>query len=180
MTRPVPLDRLLSKKKPLTKTVAVVLDPDLAEEFEDARRLRDTARMRVDRSPKDTEAAFALIESDQKLDELRGRLEAEDAVMMFRFRGIGRVGYEQLVDRHPPSAEQRTKAKSQGYEALAWNPETFPQALVAACLIEPELSFEQVCELWDSADWNQAELQVLLNAAVEVNGTRRTVELGKG
>lgn len=167
-------------KKPLTKTVAVVLDPDLAEEFEEARRTREVAALRSDRDGKDTEAAFQLLEADQKLADLRRRLEAEEAVVHFKFRGIGRHAYEALVDAHPPTPEQRTKAKAGGFEAVAWNYDTFPPALVAACLVAPAMSVDDVAAIWDSADWNQAELQTLLNAAIEVNGTRRTVELGKG
>lgn len=178
--RPLTFDHLVGKKKPLTKTVPVVLDPDLAELHEEARRDRDVAHARVQVRGDDPEAAAQLLDADRRLEELRQQLEDADAIAYFTFRGIGRARYEALVDKHPPTLEQRTKAKATGMGELAWNHDTFPPALVAACVTEPAMTEEQVAQLWASEDWNQAELVTLLNAAIEVNGSRRTVELGKG
>lgn len=178
-SRTTTYDHLIGKKKPLTKTVPIVLDPDLAEEYQEARQARDLVAARASVVKDDTEMAFQLLEADQKLAELRRRMEEEDAVVLFRFRGIGRARFEAMVDHHQPTAEQRAKAKTQGYSTLSWNPETFPPALVAACLVEPDLTEAQVAELWCNPDWNQAELQTLLDTSIEVNAQRRTVELGK-
>lgn len=178
MGRPLTFDHLVGKKKPLTKTVPVVLDPDLAEVYEEARRARDLANARV-QVRDDAEAHAQLLDADRALEEVRQRLEDEGAVAYFKFRGIGRAAYEALVDRHPPTAEQRSQAKSKGLDGQAWNPDTLPQALVAACLVEPKLSADEVDQLWASPNWNQAELAVLLTTAIEVNGTRRTVDMGK-
>jgi len=97
------------------------------------------------------------------------------------FRGIGRARYDALQERHPPTAEQQLKTKQQlgTDDKLAWNPDTFPPALIAACLVEPKLTEEEVQRLWISDEWNQAELATLITTALEVNSTRRTVELGK-
>jgi hypothetical protein len=179
MARPLTYDFLAGKKKPLKKTVVVVLDPDLAETYEEARRERDVAHARVQVASNNPEAHAALLDADQALAVLREQLEEEDAIATFTFRGIGRAAYEGMVDRHRPTPEQRTQAKANGMGELAWNPETLPPALVAACLIESALTEAEVAQLWSSPDWNQAELGVLLNAAIEVNGSRRTVDLGK-
>lgn len=179
MARPITRDFLAGKKKPLTKTVTVVLDPDLAEEYEQLRQQRDMAHARTQVQPDNPEGHAQLLEADAALEACKVRLEEEDAVAYFTFRGIGRAAYEKLVDSHPPTAEQRTKAKAGGMGDLAWNHDTLPPALVAACLVEPQLSYEDVLDLWCSPDWNQAELAVLLNTAIEVNGSRRTVDLGK-
>jgi hypothetical protein len=179
MGRPLTFDHLIGKKKPLTKRVPVVLDPDAAEEYEEARRAADLAHARVQVRPEDPESHAKLLEADAALAALRDRLEDEEAVVYFTFRGIGRAAYEKLVDLHPPTAEQRTKAKAGGLGDIAWNHDTLPPALVAACLIDPQLTDDQVLQLWNDPDWNQAELAQLLNAAIEVNGQRRTVELGK-
>lgn len=185
--RPLTADFLAGKKKPLRKTVPVVLDPDLAEAYEEARRDRDMAQARVQVSPDNPESHAALLDADAKLAALRDQLESEDALAHFTFRGIGRGNYEAIVDKHPPTAEQRTKAKANGLGDLAWNHDTMPPVLVHACLVEvfiggekqPDMTLEEVQGLWDDPDWNQAELGVLLNAAIEVNGSRRVVELGK-
>lgn len=177
--RPVTRDHLVGKKKPLTKRIPIVLDPDLAEEHERARRDRDVAQMRSEANPKDPESAFALIGAEDRLAELRRRLEDEGAIVWFTLRGIGRTRYDALLDAHPPTAEMRLKAKAAGFETASWNWDTFPPALVHACLVDSDLTLEDLQEMWDSDDWNQAELTEILNAAVAVNGTRRTVELGK-
>lgn len=177
--RPATWDHLRSQKKPLTKAVPVVLDPELAEEYEAARRTRDVAYARTQVRPDETEAHAALLDADAALEALRVRLEEEEAVVWFRFRGIGRAAYEALIDTHPATAEQRTKAKASGMGELAWNHATLPPVLVAACLVEPAMTEEQARALWADPNWNQAELATLLTTAIEVNGTRRTVELGK-
>lgn len=178
MGKPLTFDHLIGKKKPLTKTVAAVLDPDLAEVYEEARRDRDMAHARH-QVRDDAESAAQLLDADRRLEELRQQLEDEEAVAYFKFRGIGRARYEALVDRHQPTENQRTKAKASGMGEIAWNHDTFPPALVAACLVDPPLTEEEVAQLWASEDWNQAELVTLLNTAIEVNGSRRTVDLGK-
>lgn len=177
--RPLTYDFLAGKKKPLTKTVVVVLDPEAAEAHEEARRDRDMAQARVSVSPDNPENHAQLLDAQAALDDLEAKLDEDQAIVRFTFRGIGRAGYEAIVDRHPPTQDQRTKAKAGGLGELAWNHDTMPPALVHACLVEPQLTIEEVNQLWSSPDWNQAELGVLLNAAIEVNGSRRTVELGK-
>lgn len=178
--RPLTFDHLIGKKKPLQKKVAVVLDPDLAEAYEEARRAADLAHARVQVRPEDSEAAAQLLEADAALQQLRERLMDEGAVVQFHFRGIGRAAYEKLVDMHPATAEQRMKAKAGGLgDQLAWNPETLPPALVSACCTEPAMTVDQAMQLWNDPNWGQAELGQLVAAAVEVNGQRRTVDLGK-
>lgn len=182
--RPTPLDHLLSRKRPVRKTVTVVLDPELAEDHEEASRAVRVAEVRAEARPSDTEAQAQLWEAQEALRQVEVRLTDEEAVASFTFRSIGRAAYDALVDRFPATAEQRQKAKAQGIldagGVLGWNPETFPPALVAACLVEPKLSEDEVAAVWASEDWNQAELQTLLGAAIEVNGTRRVVDLKKG
>ena len=178
-TRGTPIDHLLSKKKPFTKQVPVVFDPDLGAEFETVRRDRDVAAIRAEANPDDSELAFRLLEADQALAAIRQRLDEEGAVVTFTFRGIGRAAYGKLADAHPPTAEQRAKGKAMNMDTPV-NSETFPPVLIAACLVEPPLTAEEVQALWDDPNWNDAELGALYTAAIEVNGTRRTVDLGKG
>lgn len=159
--------------------MTIALDPDLAEEYSDAKRAQEIAANRATSRPNDTGVQVELFQAEEALAKLEERMRDEDAVASFTFRSVGRAAYDGLVDDHQPTAAQRAKAKSQGVSEIGWNYETFPQALVALCLVEPKLSEDEVCALWQSSEWNQAELNVLLQAAVEVCGTRRTVELGK-
>lgn len=178
MARPLTFDHLRSQKKPVTKTVPVVLDPDLADEYETVRRNRDVTAVRAEARPDDSELAFQLLEADQALAAVTARLEAEEAVVWFTFRGIGRAAYTALAGEHPPTAEQRTKARAQNVDATV-NTDTFPPVLIAACLVDPPMTAEQAALIWDDPNWNDAELGALYGAAIEVNGTRRNIDLLK-
>jgi hypothetical protein len=177
--RPATFDHLVSKKRPVTKTVSIVLDPELADEHAEAKEAQGFAANKAAARPADTDAQVELFRAEQRLEAVEARMRDEDAVADFTFRSVGRAAYDALVGTHQPTASQRAQAKSLGMGEIAWNPDTFPPALVALCLSTPKLTEEEVGALWASDDWNQAELAVLLQAAVEVNGTRRTVDLGK-
>lgn len=175
----VPLDHLLSRKKPITKTVVVALDPELAEAYAEAKLSRDVANTRATARPTDTDVQAELWRCEQALVELEERMVGEEAIAYFTFRCIGRAAYDALVDAHQPTPAQRAEAKARGVGEIAWNPDTFPPALIAACLTEPSLTEADVTSMFNSENWNQAELNDLLQAAAQVNGTRRTVEVGK-
>lgn len=185
--RPPTFDHLVSRKRPNTKVVAIALDPELAEQHAVAKRAQEMAAARAAGSSDDSERYTELWQAEAALAEIEARLRDEDAVAYFTLRSVGRAAYDAVVDTHQPTPAQRAKAKSLGIGEIAWNPDTFPPALVALCLEsveipgrEPEkLTEEQVLAIWADDNWNQAELTTLLNAAAEVNGTRRTVELGK-
>jgi hypothetical protein len=175
----VTYDDLVSRKKPVTKTVTIVLDPVLADEYEDAKRERDVASARAGARPADSDVQARLWEAEETLARLEARLEEERALVRFTFRAIGRAAYDALASLHPPTPAQRAHGKATGQETVV-NEETFPPALVAASLVEPKLSPAEAQALWADDAWNSAELLALFAAAAGVNGTRRTVELGKG
>lgn len=179
--RPATFDHLVGKKKPLQRTIPIVLDPELADEYEIARKDRDLLRTRLELRSDDLEVAARLEQAEKRVAEVEERLTDAEGVVWVTFRGVGRARYDALVEAHPPSAEQQLKAKQQlgTDEKLMWNPDTFPPALIAMSLVEPQLTEVQVLKLWTSEEWNQAELANLLTTAMEVNSTRRTVELGK-
>ena len=179
MTRPATFDHLRSRKKPLMRTTEVVLDAELAERYEEARTEVDVAQIRVNGKPNDPDLALALRAAEAKLAAVRKELQESDAVVRITFRGIGRRAYDDLIAEHPPTLEQLAKAKKEGHQDLGFNVETFPPAIVAASMVEPDLTYEQVLELWNSDDWNQVELGNLFSLAMQVNGTRKTVDLGK-
>lgn len=176
MARPMPLDHLKSRKKPVTKRVPIVLDSDIADAYEEAKAAYEEAK-RLDsvRSTDDTRSA--LVVAEEKLEEARAL--AEENTAEFVLRSIGRKPFELLVDEHPPTEKQKAEAKKAGSE-INWNADTFPPALVAACLVEPQMSADDVLEMWDSPDWNQAELLSLFFGAMDANQNRRMIDLGKG
>ena len=78
------------------------------------------------------------------------------------FQSIGAVAYEKLVAKHPPKAEQRV-------EGASYDINTFAPALIAACSVDPELSYKDAKEIWDSESWSRGDLMVLFMKAVELN-----------
>jgi hypothetical protein len=75
---------------------------------------------------------------------------AGDNVVIFRFRRMGKPEYEELLARHPATAEQRKVQDENNvppYMRKVWNEETFEPDLVQRVLIEPKLSLEEVCEM---------------------------------
>jgi hypothetical protein len=178
MARPATADHLRSKKKRATKVVEVVLDPDAARAVHDAEGKVDQAEAALRVAPDDEAAQQAVWTAKADLDTLRAAAAAADAVVTLTFRSIGHVAYDELVRAHPPVADQVAEAKAAGGD-LNYNALTFPPALVAASLEEPKMTAAEVAELWESPDWNLAELSALFQAAIEVNSRRVTLDLGK-
>lgn len=88
------------------------------------------------------------------------------------FQGIPAHQYDKLVSKYPP----KPKDKKQGF---GYDPDKFGPALVAETCIEPDLSLEDVQEIWESDDWNRGERMQLFMAAIEVCTTGQRVPLSK-
>lgn len=102
--------------------------------------------------------------------------EVRAATMVMRLRALPREGdnsYKVLLAEHPPTKADNEKLqedlddpKAKAVAHMA----TFGPALVAACLIEPEVTVEQATEWW--REWNDGEWNGLVNAARAVNEQR--------
>lgn len=88
----------------------------------------------------------------------------------FKVAALPRKKWHDLLAAHPPTAAQK---KAEGGR-LDFNPETFPGAAIAACLVSPAMTREQV-EVLENGDENgdggltDAQFNVLFNAVVLVN-----------
>ena len=156
-----------------------MLDPDLADEFNEAKSKVELLDMRSRSQPENEELLHELHDAERELARMGAVVEEAEAVVSFRFKGLPPHEYDGLVNDHQPTPEQRKKAKAAG-DVATFNEDTFPQALVAACLDDPKLSLDEVQALWKDENWNSAELQALFVAALQVNSSRRTVDLPKG
>lgn len=176
MARPATLDHLRSAKKPVTKTVVIALDSELAERLEEARTKLEVAGIRMRKRPDDLE----LVEAHERAEDeyQSARAAADEESVSFKFRSIGRAAFEELMLRHLPTRDQKEQARKAGAQAT-YNADTFPPALIAATCVEPELQVHEAEELWKDPSWNQAELLELFLAALDVNQQRRVVDLGK-
>lgn len=167
---------LIARKKPLTRKVTIVLDGDLADKWNAAEAAFDNARFADERGSTE-QTKLDVIEAEDALDELRPQMA--EATIEFTLRAIGRKQYADLMEQHPPTDEQRKDARRAGTEAT-FDGETFYPAVIAASLVEPQMSEEDVKELFDSEAFNAAEVLQFVSAVIEVNQSRKTVDLKKG
>jgi hypothetical protein len=178
-----PLDHLRSRKKPVSRRVAIATDSELADRLNSA-RLRAAQLHEQKDNP---QSAREIPDAEDEVAQLEDEIEPYLAWFVARNMGVG--AYEDLQSAHPPTPEQVKENRKKGMD-LSWNPDTFPPALLAACVLyempaedggEPTLeplTEEFVKEMWDSPDWNQAEVMALFQAAIEVHSLRRIVEMG--
>ena len=175
------------KTKP-RKSVTIVLDPVWAQELGELQvkveLLQKNAR------PSDTDLADEIDDLMVRVRELEA--QADEKVQTFVFTSISPDRYERLVAAHPPTKAQRTELAKVG-QRVAYNPDTFPPALVHACLVSPEWTAEEVRSLWakvdesdtqseqeareerDSALWSAGELAELFAGAQAANWDRPRV-----
>lgn len=127
--RPATLESLLTLKRPRAE-LTIVLDENLATAAETARR------------------RLAAAAKDDNTSGLRAELDAaeaalQEATVTLRLEAITSKHYDQLVAAHP------------GGERTSFNPDTFPPALISACLVEPRMTEAEVGELlehWPAGD----------------------------
>ncbi len=182
---PLTFDHLLSAKKPVTRRVPINFDAEVVDEYNiaeaayEAMTLTAETDLERQRTPEDRQR------EQQRQDAITTRrnraesalLENQQIVVM---QSPGRKRYEALVSEHPPTDEDIAEVKRMfGQEAEApYHAETFGPALVSLCCIEPQMTPEQVQELFD--EWNQQETTSLFAEALGVC-TRSTVgTVGKG
>lgn len=167
----------LAAKKPHTVRRKLCMDADILAEVEAARKeFKDLeVRQRVTRkgSLVETDALVEMVEAQEKLDAAEKQLE-ENSVE-FVFRALPHKLYTQLLRECPPTDEQKAEyekqalaeglSAAQARSGLRFDTDTFPQVLVARCLIEPEVDEETVRSWWSDDAWNETELAILLTGA---------------
>lgn len=159
---------ILSKKKGATKTVRVLLDAEIANQIEQLREQIKEASRSSSRADMGMENPVPGLQ--KKIDKLIAAAEKNGMFAEFTFKSVGRKRFDDLVREHEPDEETR-KLGGQ------WNPETFAPALLSEACVEPAMTLEEAKQLWDSDEWNQAELLELFQAAIEVNIERPNVPL---
>lgn len=169
--------QIKAEKKPVTKTVLMVLDPTIGGAYLEAKEAYEEAKTESDLHGDDKSLKATANRLKREFESAKDVVE-ENSVE-FVLRSLGRETVDRLMDENQATKKQIAEAEDKGLEPPNWNAETFPQALVAASLIEPEVTLEDIQEMWDSEDWNQAELMTLFFTALEVQQTRRVVDLKK-
>lgn len=129
----------------------VLLDEHEAADKALGQALEDDARL--NREPQAPALAVQVAQLEQRV---------EDAKTAFRFVSIGRKKWADLVASHPPSKDV-LKADPRAEV----DPETFPVEAIAASLVEPLMTVEQVRRLEQSCD--DAQWNVLWGACLAAN-----------
>lgn len=151
---------MLAAKKTLVHKVEICLDSELKTAAIEAETRAKSARRVANEQP--SESATKLL--TEALTELEEALQTADAAtVVFVARALPRTEFEALTslpDMRPSVGQQdewkrKCEAESLPYKPLSWNPDTFPPALIAQSLVEPEMTLEQATELWE--EWSDAE-----------------------
>lgn len=177
-TSKVTQDHLHKKivKKALSETIWVAGDQELVTRHDQARnRYANATRARKLRG--EVPAIEVELEAARsELEQIEEELNQSGAVRL-TFRAIGRKAFEELLSANPPSKDQLEDLSMRGSngETPTFNPEVFPQRLVAASL---GMADEEIMEWWDGPDWNGGELQELFFHAMKVNQETRIINLG--
>jgi hypothetical protein len=78
-----------------------------------------------------------------------------DTVEMI-FEAISYKELDALQAKHPPTQDQRIAG-------AAFNRNTFPPALVAACSVDPKINEADARDIWTSEEWSTGELNTLFD-----------------
>lgn len=144
---------ILKRARPRESTVTVCLAGDLAAEVERLEAL--LARTRQDAWKAESLAsADPGTETAQRIADLQSQMA--DSEVTFTLRALGHRAWSDLMAAHPSEATDQ-----------AFDPVSFTPALIAACCVDPEMTVDQVGELFDVLSTGQ--VKGLIDAAFEVN-----------
>lgn len=124
-------------------TVPVILNHDVAQRCAEADETVQKAEVALDAARSLEESRLSqprVARAQERLQEAEAERDAaydaaQQHVYDFTFESLSAAAWDRLVADHPPTddqAEQLAGPKGR----LRWNPETFPVALVASCLVE--------------------------------------------
>lgn len=123
---------VLASAKAKTARVRLVLDGDLLD-----RQLQLNEQLAA--AEDDSDAALAVAREIVELEA-----EIDEAGVEFVFRGMGRGRWRKLLAEHPPTDEQKTLGAE-------FDVDTFPFHAMAACLVEPALTVDDLQALEEDA-----------------------------
>jgi hypothetical protein len=109
------------------------------------------------------------------LEDLMGKKAAREefslpfgptsAQVTFLFVSIGAKRYDTLLNKYPPTTEQRANGAT-------FNADTFAPALLAEVCVEPAIDVAGWTDVWNSDNWNRGEVAALFWKAVELCNSR--------
>ena len=149
------LDDLLSRQ-PRREEVPIHLDEAAFRTYEEAAR------------------SLALTENDATREAFDAAREALTATTVWvTLQELPRPVYDALIVSHQASEDKDKEHRERFGVPAPYDTDTFPPALVAASAVEPQMTEEQVTDLWSK--WAFSELNRLWTAALKVNSVPRNV-----
>lgn len=149
---------------------------------------REAAKRQLGEAQRDADAA------EEELAEARAAVEP--VARQIRVRSIGPDALQELRDLHEPTDDQVAEHKAEWdkavaalpedqrglakYQPLDVNPDSYHPALLAACAVEPKLTYDEAHAILHSDKWSEMELFQLIDACKAVQLGRPQVDLGKG
>lgn len=143
---------ILKRAKRREKSVFLCLAGDEVAEIE--RLERQLASLADTWQPDSLAGADPREKISKQIKAVRERMRK--AEVEFKLRALGDKEWSDLVAAHPGKERQQ-----------AWDPETFPKALVSACCVDPEMTPDQATELFEVL--NEGQRNELMQAAYDVN-----------
>jgi hypothetical protein len=161
MPKPSGLDAMLVAASLPEKTVELCLRGDLVARIEDLERDLRTA-LTNQHTMADRAKSRKVAEQIEAV-----RTEMHDSAVVFRFRGLNRRAWVDLLAEHEPRKDNAEDAE------WGYNTDTFFPALLRACLIDPEVDEEQ----WERLEsvMTAKQFDELVDVALTVS--RRSVDI---
>lgn len=135
--------KMLSQAKRPERTVPVCLRGDLAADFEQVERQLEEAQKKAS----DSLAASGISELVDQLDALSAEMRKH--TYDFRLRAMSRPAFRALVADHGPRRDPDTNEVLERDRYVGVNTDTFYDALIRACVVDPELDDEDWKTLLD-------------------------------
>lgn len=158
-------EEIKAKGKLPQTSIPVCLRGDLASAYEEMDREHKLLKAEARRGGTLAGSSAELQAIEEKLASLREEMRGD--TMDFVLRGLSRKKFSDLKAAHRP----RDEDKEAGVD---YNGETFPVALVQACLIDPSLTIPELEDLVDTI-FTQGQWDTLFWGAMLLN--RGTVDI---
>lgn len=129
------IEALLDQAEQPEKLVPICLRGDLRAEWEELERQLQEAR----RSPRSSMADDGGRAVAEQMAELEKRMQS--ATVTLRLRALPRREWKKLIEAHPPQSDADKR--------VGVSQATFYDALIARCLVEPEITAEQLARMLD-------------------------------
>ena len=156
------IEEIRRVKKPNERSISLVLNPELLRQMKDLERayLRE---QRMDQKENRAPKAPRIKKTMEALEE-----EAAEYEVTFIFRDIGRKRFDDMIEEHPPT-EQEKKLDP----PFQYHPDIFAPALMAATAVQPTMTLQQATDIYD--EFGQGEITALFMTALAACTERASV-----